>query len=118
MFKSLGERGKEAEIEKKYHDHIAAYVLQQLSEYVGKRTSNRIMARHYGSAVEGVKIIVPGDYGDVDVMIFPTSDDCLVHEELLEYSPENPLHAKIKGAIIPCFRPASWKIPSTWPPQP
>ena len=25
---------------------------------------------------------------------------------------------KSKDAIIPCFSPASWKIPSTWPPQP
>lgn len=104
MFKSLGERGKEAEIKKKYNDHVVAYLLQQLSEYLGKTTANRIMARPYGSAVEDLKSLVPDDYGDVDIMIFPTSDDCLVHEALLEYSPENPLHAKIKGRNHPVFQ--------------
>ena len=97
VFKTLGERGKEAEIKKDYNDYVVTYVLQQLSEYLSKKTSNRIVARPYGSAVEDLKSLVADDYGDVDIMIFPTSDDCLVHEELLEYSPENPLHAKIKG---------------------
>ena len=104
VFKSLGERGKEAEIKKQYNDHLVAYVLQQLSGYLGQRTANRIMARPYGSAAEDLKCLVLDDYGDVDVMVFPTSENCLVHEELLEYSPENPLHAKIKGRDHPVFQ--------------
>ena len=105
VFKSLGERGKEAEVKKEYNDHVVAFILQQLSEYLSKTTANRIMARPYGSAAEDLKSLVPDDYGDVDIMVFPTSDDCLVHEELLEYSPdENPLHAKIKGRDHPVFQ--------------
>ena len=104
VFKSLGERGKEAEVKKEYNDHVVAFVLQQLSEYLSKTTANRIMARPYGSAAEDLKSLVPDDYGDVDIMVFPTSDNCLVHEELLEYSPENPLHAKIKGRDHPVFQ--------------
>jgi len=104
VFKSLGERGKEAEMRKKYNDHVVTYLLQKLSDYLSKRTSNRIKTRPYGSAVEDLKSLVPDDYGDVDIMIFPTSNDCSVHEELLEYSPENPLHAKIKGRGHPLFR--------------
>jgi len=104
VFKSLGERGKEAEMKKEYNDHVVTYVLQQLSGYLSQTTANRIIARPYGSAVEDLKSLVPDDYGDVDVMIFPTSDDCLVYEEQLEYSPENPLHAKIKGRDHPVFQ--------------
>ena len=104
VFKSLGERGKEAEVKKEYNDHVVAFVLQQLSEYLSKTTANRIMARPYGSAAEDLKSLVPDDYGDVDIMVFPTSDNCLVHEELLEYSPENPLHARIKGRDHPVFQ--------------
>ena len=104
VFKSLGERGKEAEVKKEYNDHVVAFVLQQLSEYLSRTTANRIMARPYGSAAEDLKSLVPDDYGDVDIMVFPTSDNCLVHEELLEYSPKNPLHAKIKGRDHPVFQ--------------
>lgn len=101
VFKSLGERGKEAEVKKEYNDHVVAFVLQQLSEYLSKKTANCIMARPYGSAAEDLKSLVLDDYGDVDIMVFPTSDNCLVHEELLECSPEYPLHAKIKGRDHP-----------------
>ena len=103
VFKSLGERGKEAEVKKEYTDHVVSLFLQQLSEYLSKKTANRIMARPYGSAAEDLKSLVPDDYGDVDIMVFPTSDNCLVHEELLEYLPDNPLHAKIKGRDHPVF---------------
>ena len=103
VFKSLGERGKEAEVKKEYTDHVVSLFLQQLSEYLSKTTANRIMVRPYGSAAEDLKSLVPDDYGDVDIMVFPTSDNCLVHEELLEYSPGNPLHAKIKGRDHPVF---------------
>jgi len=103
VFKSLGEQGKEGEGKKAYIDNVVVYVLQQLSDYLSKITLNGIIARPYGSAVEDLKSLVPDDHGDVDIMIFPTSDDCLVHEERLEYSPENPLHAKIKGRDHPVF---------------
>lgn len=104
VFKSLGERGKEAEVKKEYSDHVVTFVLQQLSEYLSKNTANRIMARPYGSAAEDLKSLVPDDYGDMDIMVFPTSENCLVHEQLLEYSPNNPLHAKIKGRDHPVFQ--------------
>ena len=104
VFKSLGERGEEAQIKKEYNDYVVVYVLQQLSEFLSKKTANRIMARPYGSAVEDLKCLAPDDYGDVDIMIFPASDNLMISEELLEYSLENPLHVKIKGRDHPVLQ--------------
>ena len=98
VFKSLGERGKEAQIYKQYNEHVLSYVLEQLSGYLSKKTENSIMVRPYGSAAEDLKCLVPDDHGDVDVMIFPTADNCLIYDDLLEYSSENPLHVKVKGS--------------------
>ena len=98
VFKSLGERGKEAQIYKQYNEHVFSYVLKLLSGYLNKKTENSIMVRPCGSAAEDLKCLVPDDYGDVDVMIFPNADNCLIYDDLLEYSSENPLHVKIKGS--------------------
>ena len=40
-------------------------------------------------------------------MIFPTSDNLLIHDKLIEYLPKNPLYVRIKGVDHPvlhsCF---------------
>ncbi|KAL9951334.1 hypothetical protein ACROYT_G043983 [Oculina patagonica] len=104
VFKSLGERGNEAEIYKDYNEHVPSYILGQLSEYLSKNTDNHIMVRPYGSAAEDLKCLVPDDYGDVDIMMFPTADNCMIYEDLLEYSLENPLHVKINGSGHPVLQ--------------
>ena len=37
-------------------------------------------------------------------MIFPTSDDLMIDEELIEYLPSNPMHVRIKGADHPLLQ--------------
>ena len=104
VLKSLGERGNEAQVYKEYNDHVASYMLEQLSEFWGKNTENHIMVRPYGSAAEDLKCLAPDDYGDVDIMIFPNADNCLIYDDLLEYSSENPLHLKIKASDHPVLQ--------------
>ena len=97
IFKSLGERGKEGEKWKEYTESVSSYVLQQLSEFLNEKSANRIMFRPYGSAAEDLKCLEPDDVGDVDIMIFPTSDNLTIHDDLIEYLPEHPMQVRIKG---------------------
>ncbi len=103
IFKSLGEQGKEAHQFRKGHKEHA-YVSQLLSEYISKTSPNRITVRPYGSAAEDLKSFEPYDLGDVDIMIFPNSDNLMINEELLEYSLDNPLHVRIKGENHPVLQ--------------
>ncbi|XP_078342257.1 uncharacterized protein LOC144628079 [Oculina patagonica] len=62
------------------------------------------MLRSYGSAAEDLKCHEPYDLGDMDIMIFPNSDNLMIYEELFEYSLENPLHVRIKGSDHPVLQ--------------
>ncbi|KAL9950947.1 hypothetical protein ACROYT_G043522 [Oculina patagonica] len=105
IFKCLGEQWKEAhQVWKERNEHVSNYVLEQLSELLSKTTTNCITVRPYGSAAEDLKSFEPYDLGDVDIMIFPNSDNLMINEELLEYSLDNPLHVRIKGGDHPMLQ--------------
>lgn len=75
------------------------------------------MFQHYESAAEDLKCEEHDDVGDVDIMMFPNSDNLLIHEELIEYSLQNPLHVKIKGADHPVLKFCCVKDTGTCPLQ-
>ena len=101
IFKSLGERGKEGEKWKEYTENIVLNILRGLSELLNKTTKKRVKFRLYGSAAEDLKCVEPDNVGDADILIFSNSDNLTIHEEMIEYSPANPLHVKIKGVGYP-----------------
>ena len=103
ILKSMGERGKEGELWKKYTDHALCFLLQQLSAYFSQRFDNCMILQTYGSAAEDLKSLAPDDVGDLDIVIYPKSDDLMIHDEIIEYS-ENPMHVKIKGVDHPVLR--------------
>ena len=46
----------------------------------------------------------PNKPGDVDIMIFPNSDNLMMHDRLIEYLPEHPMHVRIKGVDHPVLQ--------------
>ena len=104
QFKSLGEQNDA----QKWSEHIAHiilfYFLKQSSKDLEQNTENGIIFRPYGSAAENLKCIEPDDVGDVDIVIYPDSNNLTIHEELIEYLPENPMHVRIKGADHPVLK--------------
>ena len=74
------------------------------SKLLNKTSENRVMFRPYGSAAEDLKCHEPYDVGDVDIMIFPTSKNLTILDDLLEYLPEHPVHARIKGVDHPVLQ--------------
>ena len=80
------------------------YVLKQYLKDQEKDTENDTLFRPYGSAAEDLKCIEPDDVGDVDIVIYPDSNNLMIHEELIEYLPENPMHVRIKGADHPVLK--------------
>ena len=83
---------------------ILFYVLKQYLKDQEKDTENDTLFRPYGSAAEDLKCIEPDDVGDVDIVIYPDSNNLMIHEELIEYLPENPMHVRIKGADHPVLK--------------
>ena len=69
-----------------------------------KHMENDILFRPYGSVAEDLKCIEPDDMGDVDIVIYPDSNNLMIHEELIEYLPKNPIHVRIKGAGHPVLK--------------
>ena len=103
QFKSLGEQN-DAENEREHGQMILFYVLKQYLKDQEKDTENDTLLRTYGSAAEDLKCIEPDDVGDVDIVIYPDSNNLTIHEELIEYLPENPMHVRIKGADHPVLK--------------
>ena len=60
-------------------------------------TENQIVVRLCGSEAEDLKCIESYDVGDLDIMIFSNSDNMIIHQEMLEFSRENPLYVRIKA---------------------
>lgn len=105
IIKALGKRGKESEQWKKADPNFWKTVLQFLSELLSNVSSaGSIMLRPYGSAVEDLKSEEADDFGDVDIMMFPNSHNLLIYDELIEYLPQNPLYARIKGLHHPLLK--------------
>ena len=103
QFKSLGEQN-DAENWREHGQMILFYVLKQYLKDQEKDTENDTLFRPYGSAAEDLKCIEPDDVGDVDIVIYPESNNLTIHEELIEYLPENPMHVRIKGADHPVLK--------------
>ena len=103
QFKSLGEQN-DAQKRREHAQMVMFYVLRQLLKDFFKDTENDILFRPYGSVAEDLKCIEPDDVGDVDIVIYPDSNNLTIHEELIEYLPENPMHVRIKGADHPVLK--------------
>ena len=103
QFKSLGEQN-DAQKRREHAEMVLFYFLRQFLKDVVKDTENDILFRPYGSVAEELKCIEPDDVGDVDIVIYPDSNNLMIHEELIEYLPENPMHVRIKGADHPVLK--------------
>ena len=103
QFKSLGEQN-DAQKRREHAQMVMFYVLRQLLKDFFKDRENDILFRPYGSVAENLKCIEPDDVGDVDIVIYPDSNNLMIHEELIEYLRENPMHVRIKGADHPVLK--------------
>lgn len=104
IFKCLGERGEEGQQWKEFTENVVFYILQFLSAVLNTSTVKHVVVRPYGSAAEDLKCLEPDDVGDVDIVIFPNCDNLIIDEEMIEYSPGNPLHVRIKGQTHPVLK--------------
>ena len=105
IIKTLGKRGKESEQWKNADQDYWKISLNLLSELLSNASpTGSIELRPYGSAVEDLKSEEANDFGDVDIMMFPNSPNLLIHDELIEYSPQNPLFVRIKGVHHPLLK--------------
>ena len=104
VFKRLGERGKEAELVKKRNDHVTGPTLERLTEFFMECTENQVIARPYGSVAEDLMCLSPDDYGNTDIMVFPSSEAFLIHEEVVDHSLESPLHVRIRAGDHPVLQ--------------
>ena len=106
IFKSLAEKGEDGRLYEKGNKFLSGLLLQYLTSNLEK-TENSIVIKAYGSVAEELTCYEPYDVGDVDIMIFPNSPKLTIHEDRLVYSPENPLHVRIRGShhstLQPCL---------------
>ena len=67
-----------------------------------RRTPQQVRLQLYGSSAEDLHVdLLP----DLDVLIFPTTDELMIDDELIEYCfPSNPLHVRIRGTGHPVLQ--------------
>ena len=107
IFKSLGERGKEGDVWKEFTEHTLCYLLQQTPEFINKAFANGsidVVFQLYGSAAKDLKSQATDDIGDLDIVIIPKSEALFIHDEMIEYLPQHPLHVRIKGRDHPLLQ--------------
>ena len=104
VFKCLGERGREAQLVKECDEKFLSFLLAKLTEASTKFTEKKLVVRPYGSAAEDLKCLSPENYGDIDIMVFPTTDSLIIHEDMLEYLPENSLYVRIRASDHSVFQ--------------
>ena len=67
-----------------------------------RRKQQQVRFQLYGSSAEDLHADV---FPDLDVVIFPTADELMIDDELIEYCfPSNPLHVKIRGTGHPVLQ--------------
>ena len=67
-----------------------------------RRTPQQVRFQLYGSSAEDLHVdLLP----DLDVLIFPTTEELMIDDELIEYCfPSNPLHVRIRGTGHPVLQ--------------
>lgn len=104
LLKLLGERGQDGQALKEHTEHVSIFIFKHLSEVINRKFKANITFRHYGSAAEDLKCPQTRDIGDEDIVIFPNSDNLIIHGELIEYIPKHPMHIRIKGVNHPVLK--------------
>ena len=104
IVKTLGEQGKESQRWKNHSENFWNIMSHMIADVSTKIYGNRIILRVYGSATEDLKCEKLDDVGDLDIVVFPDSDNLLIYDELIEYLPEHPMHVRIKGVDHPMLK--------------
>ena len=104
VIKFLGKRGKESQRWKQHEGNFWNIMFNPSLEIWNEKSGTCVIFRPYGSAAEDLKSEETGDVGDLEIMIFPFSDNLVLYDEMIEYLPENSLHVRIKAADHPLLR--------------
>ena len=84
---------------------LRSILLEELFEVTTedlRRKPKQVRFQLYGSSAEDLHADV---YPDLDVVIFPTADELMIDDELIEYCfPSNPLHVRIRGTGHPVLQ--------------
>ena len=80
-------------------------LLEMATHKVQRHGTQKVRFQLYGSCVEDLHVVAfQPDLPDFDVMIFPTADELMIDEELIEYYPSHPLHVRIRGTGHPVLQ--------------
>ena len=70
-----------------------------------RRNPQQVRFQLYGSSAEDLHVETHvGVRPDFDIMIFPTADEVMIDDELIEYFPSNPLYVRIRGTGHPVLQ--------------
>ena len=85
-----------------WQSSLAEEFFEMMTEDLLRRKQQQVRLQLYGSSAEDLHADV---YPDLDVVIFPTADELMIDDELIEYCfPSHPLHVKIRGTGHPVLQ--------------
>ena len=103
IFESLEKGGQDTQTLKE-HFEFFNFFNKAYQHFLSTENAPGVRFQICGSTAERLLCKKVGKVGDVDIMIFPSSDSLLIHHELIEYLPEHPLHVRIKGVDHPVLK--------------
>ena len=84
-----------------WQSSLAEELFEMMTEDL-RRKQQQVRLQLYGSSAEDLHADV---FPDLDVVIFPTADELMIDDELIEYCfPSNPLHVRIRGTGHPVLQ--------------
>ena len=85
-----------------WQSSLAEEFFEMMTEDLRRIKQQQVRFQLYGSSAEDLHADV---FPDLDVVIFPTADELMIDDELIEYCfPSNPLHVKIRGTGHPVLQ--------------
>lgn len=66
--------------------------------------NSQVRCQVCGSVAENLEAPGLKNIGDLDVMIFSIAENLIIHEKIIEYFAESPLHVRIKGIQNPTLQ--------------
>ena len=88
-----------------FKDYYYPLLRRELQLYKAIVEANsQVRCQVCGSVAENLEAPGPKNIGDLDVMIFSIAENLIIHEKIIEYFAESPLHVRIKGIQNPTLQ--------------
>lgn len=104
FFQAMSEVDQE-ETDWKLHTQFLVSKIKLLSEFSRQESNCPIELEVFGSSAEDLKFCLPNDIGDIDIMVYPVSEETIIDDSVIEVvDGVSPMYVRLRGKNHPVFK--------------